>query len=229
MADVFCRAYLFQMTGVPSNKDIIGYLTSKNVNSGWIDKLKVRYRPLICPFDRLLAYAANAQSVFDIGCGSGQFCSLVAQFTPAMRIHGVEIENRLIENARQITEEFKGRKKIIFERFDGRQLPGVMNEFELVYMIDVLHHIPAAQQETFLHEVAGKMKKGANLVFKDINAAHPFVVFNKLHDVVFSGAPGHELSRKRVRTLLEKTGLRVEEDYTQTVLLYPHFFLIAVK
>lgn len=61
------------MAEMISQTSILKYLKTKSNNLGFIDKLKVVYRPLICPFDKLLNYIENNDSVFDIGCGSGQF------------------------------------------------------------------------------------------------------------------------------------------------------------
>lgn len=214
---------------VPSNARIIEFFSARTAHAGFVDKLKIKYRPIICPFQDLLEIAANADSVFDIGCGSGQFCALLAAFTPVQRIMGIEISETLVRNAEEINAEFKEKKDIRFAVFDGKSIPEAIGEYDLVFMIDVYHHIPKESAKTFMQDVHRKMKRGARLMFKDINAASPLVVCNKLHDLVFSREIGSEISAGTARAMLEKTGFRIVQDYRKTVAVYPHYFLLAEK
>lgn len=213
-----------------SNSQIIKYLSEKNANAGFIDTLKIKYRPLICPFDKLLMYAEKANSVYDIGCGSGQFLSLVAKFNPSVnRLEGIEIDERLVKNAMKINEEFEGKKTLIFKTFDGNTIPDSISEYEIIYLIDVIHHVPKEKQENFIHEIYNKMSVKSKLIFKDIDLSHPFVVFNKLHDLVFSGEIGRELSFKTASDLVLNAGFNILESYKKSVFVYPHYFIICEK
>ncbi len=211
------------------NSEIINYLTSRTTNAGFIDKLKIKYRPIICPFDRLIALVGNKKSMFDIGCGSGQFCSLIANYTSVTKIKGVEINERLVNNAKEINADFKGKKELTFSVFDGKTLPEDMKDYEIIYLIDVIHHVPKDQQVDFIKEIYNKMNTGTTLVFKDINASHPFVIFNKIHDLVFAGEIGHELTYNKVIDLLLSIGFTIEENFKQTTFVYPHYFIICKK
>lgn len=211
-----------------TNKEIIKFLTSTTINASFVDKLKIKYRPIICPFNTLLNYANQNTSVFDIGCGSGQFCALVAKFTPVKKIMGIEIFQRLIDNARIVNKQF-ATKELKFEVFDGKTLPENINEYDLVYMIDVYHHIPKDYQTQFMKNVYDKMKVGSTLIFKDIDAGHPFVYFNKLHDIVFAGEIGNEMSSTAAKKLLSACGFKIVEEYKKTSFVYPHYFTICQK
>src|SRR5215510_5830086 len=169
-----------------TNSEIIEFLVSKTVNAGFIDKLKIKYRPIICPFNDLIDLGKDKNDVFDIGCGSGQFCALIAKYTKAQKIMGIEISEKLIKNARQVNEEFKASKQMKFKVFDGKNIPDEISEYNLVYMIDVYHHIPPGQQVSFIKQLHNKMKTGTRLIFKDINAGSMFVICNKIHDLFFS-------------------------------------------
>ena len=228
--DSFLCIHHLSLLSMISNSQIIKYLSEKNAHAGFIDTLKIKYRPIICPFDRLLKYAENAKSVYDIGCGSGQFLSLVAEFIPSVtQLEGIEIDERLVKNAQAINETFKGKKSLFFKTFDGNSIPESIADYEIVYLIDVMHHVPKNKQEKFVHEIYQKMSKDSILVFKDINLAHPFVIFNKLHDLVFSGETGRELSFTRASELLQQAGFHVIESFKQTVYMYPHYFIICKK
>lgn len=212
-----------------STKEIIKYLSSVSVDCSKIDLLKIKYRPLICPFDKLLQYADTAESAFDIGCGSGQFCSLLAKFSPVKKIFGIEISETLVSNARELNKSFAGQKEIRFEVFDGKTLPPEIGEYDLVYMNDVYHHVPSADQQQMIRTIYKSMKSGGRLIMKDINAKHPFVIFNKLHDLVFAGEIGKETGFENMKNLLTESGFKIEDAFTQTIFVYPHYLIVARK
>lgn len=212
-----------------TNSEIIKYLTSKAINAGFIDKLKIKYRPIICPFIELIDFAKTKKSVFDVGCGSGQFCSLIAKYTNVEKIMGIEINSRLIDNAKQVNKEFESYKTLEFSEFDGQIIPEKINQYELIYMIDVFHHIPPEQQHAFMKQLYEKMSPGSTLVFKDIDAGNLLVLFNKIHDLVFAGEIGKETSYKKANDMLREIGFKIENSYTKTVFVYPHFFIICTK
>ena len=186
-----------------TNSEIIKFLTSKTTNAGFVDKLKIKYRPIICPFNDLIDFAKEKKSVFDIGCGSGQFCALIAKFTDVEKIMGIEISNTLIKNANEVNEEFRSHKQIKFEVFDGKNIPDQICEYDLVYMIDVFHHIPPQQQSAFIEQLYQKIRPGAVLVFKDIDAGTPLVICNKIHDMVFAKEVGKEISFNKAKELIK--------------------------
>ena len=212
-----------------TNSEIIKFLTSKTTNAGFVDKLKIKYRPIICPFNDLIDFAKDKDSVFDIGCGSGQFCALIAKFTDVEKIMGIEINERLVNNANEVNEEFRKNKSIKFEVFDGKVIPDEIRDYELIYMIDVFHHIPPAQQAEFMEQVYKKMSPGATLVFKDIDAGNPLVLCNKMHDMVFAGEIGKEMSFNTGIELFKKIGFTIQSQFKKTVFVYPHFFIICQK
>ncbi len=210
----------------PSRADVVAFFRNRAPNARFVDRLKIRYRPYICPFERLLHFIDRNAAVFDIGCGSGQFCLLASEFSDARRIHGIEIDSRLVANARAEVEGDPSRMaRVTFSVYDGVNVPDMIHEFDVVFMIDVLHHIPADAQWSFLKNVHDRMKPGATLILKDIDASSPFVFFNKLHDMVFGGGCGHERAFATAQAFCASLGFAVEDASTQRVGVYPHYFL----
>jgi SAM-dependent methyltransferase len=216
------------ITTPPSNAEIIRFLSSASIESGFIDVLKIRYRPVICPFTDLLKYG-NAESAFDVGCGSGQFCLLLAAYSNVKRIMGIEIKDSLVRNAEILSARFGRGKELKFKVFDGKTIPSEIADYEVVYMIDVFHHIQPSQQRDFISELYAKMSNGSTLIFKDINRASLLVIFNKVHDLIFSGERGNEVSFSEAAALLEGTGFSIREKFTRRTLVYPHYFIICEK
>jgi SAM-dependent methyltransferase len=212
-----------------NSKQLVSFLKSKTVNSGFIDQLKVNYRPLICPFDDLLnAIEDRPVKIMDIGCGSGQFALLLAQFTKASHIFGIEISPRLVANATDLLRPYAAVQSR-FEVYNGIDLPPSMSECDKVFLIDVLHHIPVKSQEIFFSNVFAAMRKGARFTIKDIDGASPWVIFNKLHDLIFSREIGHEWSMEKVCDIALKAGFQISETKKRRMYGYPHFTVVLTK
>jgi len=212
-----------------TDKDLVQFLKVKVVdNASFTDKLKIAYRPYICPFADLLNDLEENASVFDIGCGSGMFLSLVQEFKKPKRIAGIEIDPKLIENAKQVLNVAEGDSNFL-SVFDGKQLPNEISEFDYIYMIDVFHHIPVSEQFEFLRNLIQKMKKGSYLVFKDINGASIFKFWNKFHDLLLAGEIGNEAKKSTMETFFSENEVKIISKSTKQMLLYPHFTIKVQK
>ncbi len=211
-----------------NNQAIIGFLKSKFKSAGFIDSLKIKYRSLICPFISLIKMVQSGEKVGDVGCGSGQFLLLISEFAQPSYLYGIEISSRLVSNANSLFSSMP-ESNHLFEEYDGSKFPTELAKMDIVYLIDVLHHVPKKMQEDFLKNLSLIMKPGARLVLKDINAASPLVYFNKLHDLVFAREIGNEMSIDRAKALLEANGLTIIEQEKRTMYVYPHYTLVAKK
>ncbi len=211
-----------------TNKELLGYLKSLDFQSGFIDRLKVYYRPLVCPFADLINLVQEGDKVGDIGCGSGQFCLLLAEFAKPSSVFGIEISNRLIDNATQLFQKHS-RVPYQFDYFDGIHFPDEINTLDVVFLNDVLHHVPAAMQEQFVINLIGKMKSGAKLILKDIDGSSPLVYCNKIHDLVFAGEIGNEWPFAKAKSLLKTAGTTILESGKKRMYVYPHYTIIAKK
>jgi SAM-dependent methyltransferase len=211
-----------------TNKDLLQYLKSLDFKSGFFDRLKVYYRPLICPFAELINLVNEGEKVGDIGCGSGQFCLLLAEFGKPSSVFGIEISNRLVSNANQLFNKYS-KIPYEFQYFDGIHFPDKINQLDTLFLNDVLHHVPAPSQEAFIVNLIDKMKSGARLIIKDIDGNSPFVYFNKLHDLIFAGEKGNEIPFEKTKALLDKTGVTILQSLKKRMYVYPHYTIIAKK
>ena len=73
--------------------------------------------------------------VLDIGCGTGNYTDLLQKRTQA-QVYGLEPSEGMLEKARQKNRE------ITFKVGQADNIPFDDNFFHLVYMTDVIHHIP---------------------------------------------------------------------------------------
>jgi SAM-dependent methyltransferase len=212
-----------------TNAILMRFLKNKRINSGFMDGLKLHYRPLICPYVSLIGKVGPRDKVGDVGCGSGQFLLLLSEFAGPSLLYGLEVTEKLVANSRHLLAGQEDFRATEVEKYDGIHFPGRLAELDIVFLIDVLHHIPVPRQEPFLANLAGTMKSGARLVIKDIDAGNPLVIFNKLHDLVVSREIGHELRIKSVIGILQKNGMDIKEIEKCTTYVYPHYTIVATK
>lgn len=211
-----------------SNKDLLRYLKGLNFKAGFLDRIKVYYRPIVCPFVELIGLVKEGEQIGDVGCGSGQFALLLAEFGKPSYVFGIEINDRLVNNAKTLFSEHAS-VRFDFEKFDGVHFPDKIADLDVIFLNDVLHHVPQKSQEQFLKDLILKMKKGARLVVKDINASSLLVYCNKMHDLVFAGEIGNELKLNTTLGLLKQNNLEILESQKKRMYVYPHYTIVAKK
>ncbi len=209
--------------------ELVNFLKKQTIHSGFLDQLKVNYRPLICPLDELINNIGTAESVFDIGCGSGQFALLIAEFSGVKRIGGVEIDQRLVNNAKELLAPYATRVQTDFNAYDGSALPKSIGTYDLLFMVDVLHHIPKQFQEGFLKKVYDLMRPGARFILKDIDASSPFVYSNKMHDMIFAREIGNEWTFDRAKKVATDIGFKIVDSSKRRMYVYPHYTIALEK
>jgi 2-polyprenyl-3-methyl-5-hydroxy-6-metoxy-1,4-benzoquinol methylase len=210
-------------------RELVDFLKRQNVSSGFLDQLKVNYRPLICPLDELINNIGKAESVFDVGCGSGQFALLIAEFSNVKRIGGVEIDERLVNNARKLLAPYSSKVQVDFSVYDGSNLPASIHTYDLIFLVDVLHHIPKKFQEGFIAMIYSLMRPGARFVLKDIDASSPFVYSNKMHDMIFAREIGNEWTYDRAMKVTRDIGFKIVSSSKRRMYVYPHYTITLEK
>lgn len=211
-----------------TNRAIIRFLKRTYKGAGFIDSLKIKYRSLICPFISLIKKVQPGEKVGDVGCGSGQFLLLLSEFAQPSYLYGIEISNKLINNAKNLFKNISG-LPYCFAEYNGSNFPPELGGMDTIFLIDVLHHVPKKNQESFIKDLSLIMKPGARLIVKDINARSPLVYFNKLHDLLFAREIGNEISMAKAIQLLIENGLTIIEQEKRVMYVYPHYTLIAKK
>ena len=157
------------------------YRDEKNL-SGFIQRL----RPRICPFDALLPLVPHgSRRVLDIGCGSGLWAGLLIQTGQASFVHGFDASQKAIGVAQRMRERLpeESREQLFFEY--RSVMDGLPDEsFDVVTMIDVLHHIPSQAQEGAVRDALTRVNPGGLFLYKGMAQKPLFcAVMNRLHDL----------------------------------------------
>ena len=211
-----------------SNK-YISYLNDKTKDESFVDRLKIKFRPLIFPIELLLEQVNESDVVFDIGCGSGQFSLLAVHFKKIKKVFGIEIKNELVENANNLFKKHTENIDYKFIQYNGNTLPDEVSLSTKIFLNDVLHHIPQNQQIDFLKKIYNAMGPDSVFILKDINASTPLVYFNKLHDIIFAGEIGKELKYEDALKVLRKIGFKILKTDRRNIAVYPHYTIICKK
>lgn len=215
-------------------------LRNKSVDTDFISHLKIAYRPYMCPFDDVLFECGTEKSIFDIGCGSGMFLSLCAELLSPIKLGGVDINDKLISNTRSILSGYN--IPLDVKRYDGNTIPKEIYDYDVVTIIDVLHHIPKNRQIEFLRNLIKYLRKGTKIIIKDIDADDKFVYFNKLHDFIISRERSEEISLAKLLNVFNAkvvteehsnvdriTTVRIDTVKKRRMLVYPHYLVVLYK
>ncbi len=211
-----------------SSKELSIYLSNAHNNASKLDKLKIIYRPYICPFEELIADCKDSKTILDIGCGSGQFLLLLSKFTDAIKLGGIEISPTLVNNAKDLLTT-QSKTEFQIEIYDGITIPDFVYEFDTLTLIDVFHHIKREKQKSFVEELYKKMRHGSKLIFKDIDASHPLLFMSKLHDLLLAGEVVNMISISNAEKMLAETGFDIVSSSKKLMIWYPHYTIICIK
>jgi 2-polyprenyl-3-methyl-5-hydroxy-6-metoxy-1,4-benzoquinol methylase len=190
--------------------------------------LKFVLRPYICPLDIVLESIGKEKKVFDIGFGNGSLLALISAYLSPKVIGGIEIDEDLLNNATTILSRYSIEKKLML--FNGSQIPTEISNYNVITLIDVLHHIPKGNQFKFLGELFKKIPSNSKIIIKDINADNPLVLFNKLHDLILSRQKTHERGLNELLEFVQKRkDIKIECSVKSRMLVYPHYMLCLRK
>src|SRR5579864_4790992 len=148
------------------------------------------WRPYICPFEKLVGYINDGSRVLDIGCGAGLLLSLATGMRKEFEGVGFDSSRRAIGVAKDMAARASAlfpKARLSFERI-GNYDGWPKETFDVVFLIDVLHHVHAASQHEFLLQAISRVKPGGLLVYKDMCIRPRWKAqANRLHDLVLAG------------------------------------------
>ena len=165
-----------------------------------------RVRRLVALLPELIP---DYSTVLDVGCGDGLIAKLLASARPDISVHGLEVKRR-------------PQSHIPVTEFDGSTIPFPDSSFDVVMLIDVVHH--AEHGHALLREVSRVSRQ--RVVIKDHNrngflagATLRFMDWfgNRHHGV---SLPYHYWSRSEWRQAFPRTGL-IPGKYREDLGLYP--------
>jgi SAM-dependent methyltransferase len=168
--------------------------------------------------------------ILDVGCGFGLFAAYFGQTHPRREIVGIDPNARRVAMAERVARSLSlGRLRFIAGDVREAHLEG---PFDAVYVLDVMHHIPADAQRGVLARMYDLLAPGGVLVMKDITTEPRHqLLFTEALDRLMVG--WHEpLAYRHHRAwgeLLTEIGFRVRIVRVPDILPYPHVVISAIK
>jgi 2-polyprenyl-3-methyl-5-hydroxy-6-metoxy-1,4-benzoquinol methylase len=179
---------------------------------------------MICPFYILMEFVPQNAKLLDIGCGAGLWLILLKKFGLIDNGVGAEVSSKKIEQANILKNGIDGLEFVKIA--EDEKLPGGV--FDCVSIIDVLHHVPKAEQRNFIMRL--KSIKARRIIFKDIDPKRKFrAIMNSLHDLVLSRQLPRYIASEDVRRWFDDIGYNIIEAGSCTMLWYGHYYLVADK
>ena len=103
------------------------------------------------------SYIPKNGIVVDIGCGPGRFCELLSKKYPDLVIKAIDSVPGFLG---------KNKNNLRYLQVNAESLPFQDESIDVVYLIDVLHHIK--DKEKAVSEIARILKKDGVVIFRDI-------------------------------------------------------------
>ncbi len=193
------------------------------VGGPYLQRKLQHYRPFICPFERVLAHVPESSTVFDVGCGGGLFLGLLAHQGRVREGLGIDIFEPAVATARDMATRLPAdRGTLAFHRRPPEDLwPG--GTFEVVSMIDVLHHVPPGAQQEFVRRAIAHVAPGGLFVYKDM-CDRPLwrAWMNRLHDLTLAKQWIHYVPVESIEAWAREAGLSLVASEWAARLWYGH-------
>lgn len=107
-------------------------------------------------------------AVLDVGCGTGiTLGELSRRFNSAT---GVDVSDNMIEEARR---RFPA---CVFKAFDGAVIPAADASFDIVYAINVFHHVAPPMRSALISDMARVTKPGGFVALFEHNRLNPMTM-----------------------------------------------------
>ena len=123
-----------------------------------------RYRRMFVDLDALagtIAGLGSFDTVIEIGCGEGALLTRIMDLAPAATAVGIDI-------AANPGHGYSGRNtNVTFRQASVDTLVAEHQQFDLVVVSDVLHHVPLADRRTFLESCRELVASGGTIVVKE--------------------------------------------------------------
>jgi SAM-dependent methyltransferase len=213
---------------VPSSSDA---LTPKTLSGFFFDlyddaprplRMLIAARPYVCPYDKLVSFVPQGATVLDFGCGTGTLLAVLAAIGRLGHGIGCDVSPAPLAAARTAAARIGAADRLDFVPIkDVGSAPE--GPFDVVAMIDVLHHIPPAERARAIAAAASRTAPGGVFIYKDMTDRPLWRRFaHSLDDLVFSHELVRQVRKGEVEAWAVQSGLALEHAEYIPRLVYGH-------
>ena len=181
-------------------------------------------RPLICPLEVVADAVPGGARVLDVGCGAGLLLHWLALRKALAEGTGFDTSPRAVAAA---TACVAADEPLRFECL-APDSPWPAGPFDVVTVVDVLHHVPPDRQRAFI----GRLRQtGARcVVVKDVDRRPRWKAWaNALHDLLMTRRRVYPRAMAEVAAWLSEDGFRVTRAERLDRLCYAHYLIVAER
>ncbi|MBF0344995.1 MAG: class I SAM-dependent methyltransferase [Nitrospirae bacterium] len=192
-----------------------------------IYRTKVANRHIIGAFHLVLDSISEGARLFDIGCGTGALLYLAIKLRHVELAHGYDLSREAIE----ASQSFKGELLQLKLMHRTEMLPPQdLSSYDVVTMVDVLHHVASPIQDAFISRLARCMSSGAVLILADIEGANLFSnATARLHDLVLNKQLVRPRTSAEVVDMLKLNGMQIASISWCWSVIFKSFVITAKK
>ncbi len=169
-------------------------------------------RPYVCPFEDIVRHIPRNARVLDVGCGNG---ALIAILLASGRIRegiGCDVHEGALASARKAAARTGPGQKVSFRQIHGfEELPD--DRFDVVTMVDVLHHVPETDRAQAIAEAVKRVGPDGIFLFKDM-VEKPYWrrLAHNIDDLIFSGEWVKQVKTADVEAQVGNAGFELIES-----------------
>lgn len=193
-------------------------------------RLLQTYRPYLCPFQQILDQIPSEKPrVLDVGCGAGLFLLLLGSLDLIHSGTGFDISGDAVRVAEDAAARAGLNQIVQFEvRTAESGLPA--GDFDMITTIDVLHHVPVEEQESFLLMLCRRLPAGGVLIIKDMVSRPKWrSLANKTHDLIMARQLVHHRSPAAVVDWAKSEQMTAIHCSGVNTLWYGHWLCVLKK
>lgn len=127
--------------------------------------VRAKAHHLTMEVDRHFGVSERGLSIIDVGCGIGQYHSLIGSRFD--RVVGVDVSNEALARAKQENPQAE------YVSYEGGRLPFDDATFDVSFAICVLHHVPVPVWENFTREMYRVVRPGGLALLFEHNPYNP--------------------------------------------------------
>jgi SAM-dependent methyltransferase len=159
--------------------------------------------------------SAREMKFLNFGCGIGKSEKYIRRYFPFSMIYSVDVSEESVKAARERNSDLED---IRFETFDGYNVPFEV-EFDVIFIANVLHHVPFERHLPLLRNLCGKLHKNGTLFLFEHNPLNPLTV-NAVNACEFD-KDARLLSPLYTRSILSKSGFLRKQ--VRFIVFFPRF------
>ena len=189
-------------------------------------------RTFICPMLPLLNQVPEDATVLDLGCGSGLFLLLLVANDKVAYAVGCDSNLKALNSAQQAISQLPSKKANTQVSFMRAEIPENWpnEEFSIVSMIDVMHHVPPPLQQSFFEAATRRLKSGGYLIYKDM-CKYPYwkATANRIHDLLLARQLIYYVPSQTIKKWGKDCGIEVVTEKYYSKYFYGHELLVFYK